>query len=61
MKKTVSVNIKGLNFMIEEDAYELLHNYMLRLESSFAGQKGGKDIVEDIELRIAELCQGYLS
>ncbi|MCE3297099.1 MAG: phage shock protein PspC [Crocinitomicaceae bacterium] len=61
MKKTVSVNIKGLNFMIEEDAYELLHHYMLRLENSFAGQKGGKDIVEDIELRIAELCQGYLS
>lgn len=61
MKKTVSVNIKGLNFMIEEDAYELLHNYMLRLEKSLSGQKGGKDIVEDIELRIAELCQQYLS
>ncbi len=61
MKKTVSVNIKGLNFMIEEDAYELLHQYMHRLEASFAGQKGGKDIVEDIELRIAELCQNYLS
>lgn len=61
MKKTVSVNIKGLNFMIEEDAYELLHQYMLRLESSLAGQKGAKDIVEDIELRIAELCQNYLS
>lgn len=61
MKKTVSVNIKGLNFMIEEDAYELLHQYIKRLEAQLHGQKGSKDIVEDIELRVAELCQGYLS
>ena len=26
MKKTVSINIKGINFMIEEDAYELLQD-----------------------------------
>ena len=31
MKKTVSVNIKGINFLIEEDAYELLQDYMDRL------------------------------
>lgn len=61
MKKTVSVNIKGLNFMIEEDAYEMLHHYMQRLEKSLSGQKGSKDIIEDIELRIAELCQTKLS
>lgn len=61
MKKTVSVNIKGLNFLIEEDAYEMLHHYMQRLEKSLFGQKGLKDIIEDIELRIAELCQIKLS
>jgi phage shock protein PspC (stress-responsive transcriptional regulator) len=61
MKKTVSINIKGMNFMIEEDAYELLHDYMNRLEKSLQGQKGSKDIVEDIELRIAELCQQNIS
>ncbi len=61
MKKTVSINIKGLNFMIEEDAYELLYAYMNRLEKNLQGQKGSKDIIEDIELRIAELCQEKLS
>lgn len=61
MKKTVSVNIKGLNFMIEEDAYELLHQYMTRLERNLSPEKGAKEIIEDIELRIAELCQAYLS
>lgn len=47
--------------MIEEDAYELLHDYMQRLEKSLSNQKGSKDIIEDIELRIAELCQQALS
>lgn len=56
MKKTVSVNIKGLNFLIEEDAYESLQNYLDRLEAKLSNEKGGKDIIEDIELRIAELC-----
>lgn len=61
MKKTISINIKGLNFVIEEDAYELLHAYMNRLQLNLKGQKGANDIVEDIELRIAELCQQILS
>ncbi len=61
MKKTISVNIKGLNFMIEEDAYQLLHLYLTRLEKNLSGQQGSKDIIEDIELRIAELCQQLLT
>jgi len=61
MKKTVSVNIKGMNFLIEEDAYELLQSYMNRLTHSLRNEKGSKEIVEDIEFRIAELCSNYLS
>ena len=57
MKKTISVNIKGINFLIEEDAYELLHQYLERLKLNLSKQVGSKDILEDIELRIAELCQ----
>jgi phage shock protein PspC (stress-responsive transcriptional regulator) len=56
MKKTVSVNIKGTNFLIEEDAYELLQSYMKRLELSLKNEQGSKEIIEDIEYRIAELC-----
>ncbi|TNE53798.1 MAG: PspC domain-containing protein [Bacteroidetes bacterium] len=60
MKKTVSVNIKGINFLIEEDAYETLRNYLDRLERQLAGQQGSREILEDIELRVAELCQEKL-
>lgn len=61
MKKTVSVNIKGMNFLIEEDAYELLQDYMKRLAHNLRSEKGNKEIIEDIELRIAELCSAKLT
>lgn len=61
MKKTVSVNIKGMNFLIEEDAYEMLQNYLDRLTTGLKNEKGGKEIIEDIELRIAELCSEALT
>ena len=56
MKKTISVNIKGMNFLIEEDAFELLQNYINKLTAVLQNEKGGKEIIEDVELRIAELC-----
>jgi len=55
MKKTVSVNIKGISFTIEEDAYEQLQDYLDRLTVTLGNQNGSKEILEDIELRIAEL------
>lgn len=61
MKKTISVNIKGLSFTIEEDAYELLQDYLDRLENTLGIQEEGKEILEDIELRIAELFMQRLS
>lgn len=61
MKKTISVNIKGLNFLIEEDGYELLQDYLKRLENALQNQEGSKDIIEDVELRIAELCSSKLN
>lgn len=55
MKKTISINIKGLHFTIEEDAYETLQTYLNRLESKLGETEGKSEIIEDIELRIAEL------
>jgi phage shock protein PspC (stress-responsive transcriptional regulator) len=55
MKKTTSIHIKGINFIIEEDAYETLKNYMARLERKLSNTKGKEEIIEDIELRVAEL------
>lgn len=55
MKKTVSIHIKGFPFTIEEDAYSRLENYLKRLKSALNGQEGEDEIIEDIEIRIAEL------
>jgi cell division septum initiation protein DivIVA len=61
MKRTVSINIKGMNFLIEEDAYELLQQYIDRLTHVLRNDKGSKEIIEDIELRVAELCSSKLN
>jgi phage shock protein PspC (stress-responsive transcriptional regulator) len=61
MKKTVSVNIKGSNFLIEEGAYELLQDYLDRLSTALKNESGSTEIIEDIELRIAELCSEKLT
>jgi len=61
MKKTVSVNIKGTNFQVEEDAYELLQDYIDRLTAALGTEEGSQEIIEDIELRIAEICASKLS
>ncbi len=55
MKKTTNIHIKGVAFIMEEDAFQLLDNYLLRLRKNLGDQQGAEEIVEDIELRIAEL------
>jgi len=60
MKKNLSINIRGILLYIEEDGYELLQNYLHKVNTYFAGYEGSKDIVEDIETRIAEIFMGKL-
>ena len=55
MKKNININLCGRLFNIDEDAYELLKNYMDTLHNYFKGQIGGDEIADDIEQRIAEL------
>lgn len=58
MKKTISIHIKGFPFIIEEIAHTRLENYLNRLKSALHGQEGADEIMEDIEIRIAELLNG---
>lgn len=57
MNKTISINISGLVFYIEEGAFDILKSYLDSIKDYFSNQKGGSDIVADIEARIAELFQ----
>lgn len=61
MKKTFSININGLLFNIDEDAFEKLSNYLKTLKKHFKNTEGGDDIVNDIEARIAELLKAKLN
>ena len=54
MQRILQINIAGRVLPIEEDAYVLLKDYVTALERQFTGDEG-KEIIEDIENRIAEL------
>ena len=55
MKKTLTVNLGGTVFNIDDDAYRLLDNYLMNLKQHFSKSEGADEIVDDIERRISEL------
>ena len=55
MKITVSINLGGYSFNIDEDAYAELKRYLKNLELHFAGEESSSEILSDIETRMAEL------
>jgi phage shock protein PspC (stress-responsive transcriptional regulator) len=61
MKITVSVNLGGYSFNIDEDAYEELKRYLKNLEFHFAGEESSSEILSDIETRMAELFRSKIS
>lgn len=60
MKKTLTVNLGGTVYSIDEDAYALLDNYLNNLHAHFRSEKGADEIVADMEARISELFDEYL-
>src|SRR5277367_5335594 len=54
MQRIIQINIAGRVLPIEEDAYIILKEYITSLQRQFSGSDG-KEIIEDIENRIAEL------
>lgn len=54
MKKTIQINIAGIVFNIEEDAYKTLNDYLASVQKYFSSYEGSEEIVADIEARIAE-------
>ena len=55
MKKTLTVNLGGTVYNIDEDAYQLLDQYLSNLRSHFKKEAGSEEIMNDFELRISEL------
>ena len=61
MKITVSINLGGYSFNIDEDAYSELKRYLRSLELHFAEEESASEILSDIEARMAELFRMKLS
>ena len=60
MKKTLTINLNGRVFNIDEDAYELLDNYLRNLRIYFRKDEGFTEIIADFEARIEELFSEYI-
>jgi len=61
MKITLSINLGGYSFNIDEDAYAELKRYLKNLEIHFAEEESSAEILSDIESRMAELFRAKLT
>jgi phage shock protein PspC (stress-responsive transcriptional regulator) len=57
MNKTISIHIQGFPFILEEQAYQELQDYLDALKRVLEHEEGKDEIIQDIELRIVELLQ----
>ncbi len=60
MNKVFNINLGGLPFTIDEDAYEALGSYLKTIHNHFRSSEGYEEITTDIEARLAELFQEKL-
>lgn len=60
MRKTLNINLGGIAFIIDENAFELLHNYLEALKAKFKSETERDEIINDIEARIAEMLNQKL-
>lgn len=61
MKTTVNISLRDYIFHLEEDAYERIKHYLDDLKSALSNEENFKEIIDNIEERIAELFRRRLS
>ncbi|MFM9826872.1 MAG: hypothetical protein ACKVOD_12190, partial [Flavobacterium sp.] len=55
MNKTVNINLGGMFFHMDEDAYQKLTKYFEAIKRSLSNTSGQDEIIKDIEMRVSEL------
>jgi phage shock protein PspC (stress-responsive transcriptional regulator) len=55
MNKTVNINLGGMFFHIDEDAYQKMTRYFDAIKRSLSNSSGHDEIIKDIEMRVSEL------
>lgn len=61
MKKTINVAIGGYSFTIDEDAYNTLNDYLERFKASLDNVSTGPEVMDELEVRIADLLKMRLN
>jgi phage shock protein PspC (stress-responsive transcriptional regulator) len=61
MKKTVNVAIGGCSFIIDEDAYNVMSEYLENFKSALDGSAANNDVMDELESRIADLLKQNLA
>jgi phage shock protein PspC (stress-responsive transcriptional regulator) len=61
MKRVVTVELNGMSFHFDEDAYDALRAYLRRAEAQLAGDPGRAEVIADLERSIAEKCQPFVN
>lgn len=60
MNRVEKVSIGGVSFVLDAEAYPVLKKYIGELESYYIGRQDGREVMESIEERLAELLFGQL-
>lgn len=60
MKRVININLGGLPFIIDEDAYTYMENYLNSIRKHFSFSESRDEIMYDIEMRMSELFQEKL-
>lgn len=55
MKDIIKVSISGIAFILDDEAFQTLDNYLNKLGDSYRNNPDGGEIIADIEARIAEI------
>ena len=60
MKKTVNVAIGGCSFIIDEDAYNVMSEYLENFKGALDSSSASDDVMDELETRIADLLKQKL-
>jgi phage shock protein PspC (stress-responsive transcriptional regulator) len=60
MKRVVTVDLNGMSFNLDEDAYDALRSYLRRADAQLASDPGRTEVMADLERSIAEKCQVFV-
>jgi phage shock protein PspC (stress-responsive transcriptional regulator) len=60
MKRVVTVELNGMSFHFDEDAYDALRAYLHQAKARLTHDPDCEEVIADLERSIAEKCQPFL-